>query len=663
MVTTFEGLWPTLGLAGNTAVDQTIRPRTIVGHTSIGEVPRAEALAPSTLPHLSIGGIQKDEAGALGGARRAGPEDIFVTDILGEGGMGRVLLGYQHSLRREVAIKTVLEGGPAAAAAAILSEGFITGHLEHPNIIPVHALGRGRDGSPLLVMKRILGVEWATLLADPADPAWKRIPTLGPDPLLAHVEVLMQVCKALAYAHGRGVLHRDVKPQNVMIGELGEVYLVDWGVATTLDAQETRKGIVGTPCFSAPEMIDDALPLGAWTDVYLLGATLHFVLTGRPRHEGTLLRQVVMSAYESRPVAYPASVPAELADLCNRATARDPAKRPASAMAFHRDLAAYVAHTGSLSLAGAADERFVELERLLGAPQPDLTRASRVAAECRFVHLLALRDWPQNPRAKAGLQRCLERMVEMEVARENAGAARAILIEMFESDVTSPGGPVDRAAVDGDRDVASRLEAMVVELEARHADRLRKEEELHKLRHDGDLSVASRQRTIFLFGMMGVIGLGTVSLLRPGTAFADQIPTAPALFQIAVGAFVLAALGVALGRKHLLRNAINRAFVGVFLGALLLMAIHRGLAVVAGMEVRDTLRTDLLITATAVWSTAVLVRRVWMVGALVMVAGAIASTFVPTATAALFPICTFVLLGIIGLGWRTPSPTGAPPPA
>jgi serine/threonine-protein kinase len=498
-------------------------------------------------------------------------------------------------------------------------------------------------------MKRIVGVEWATLLANPNDPAWKRIPMLGmlgADPLLAHVEILMQVCKALAYAHGRGVLHRDVKPQNVMIGELGEVYLVDWGVATLLDAAEVRQGIVGTPCFSAPEMIDNALSLGAWTDVYLLGATLHFVLTGRPRHEGTLLRQVVMAAYESRPVAYPASVPEELADLCNRATAREPSERPSSAMAFHRELAAFVAHTGSLSLAAAADERFGELERLLAPPEQDLTRASRVAAECRFTHLLALRDWAQNPRAKAGLQRCLERMIEMEIARENAVAARALLVELIESAA---------GAKHSADDVASRLETTVRELESRHAERLRKEEELRMLQHEGDLSVASRQRLIFLLGMMGVVGLGTVSLLRPGKDFADQIPTAPALFQIALGAFVLAALGVALGRRHLLKNAANRGFVAVFLGALLVMAVHRGLAVVAGMPVRDMLRTDLLLAATAVWSTAVLVRRVWIVGAAVMLAGAVASTFVPFATAALFPICTFALFAIIGLGWRQPS--------
>ncbi len=640
MVTTFEGLWPTLGLSGDAATDQTIRPDTFA---------RAEArgadLAPATLPHLSIGGLDKDAQGSV--SQRAPAHDIVVTDVLGEGGMGRVLLGYQHSLRREVAIKTVLDAGTAATGAALLSEGFITGHLEHPNIIPVHALGRGRDDSPLLVMKRIVGVDWATLITTPDHPAWKRIPMLGSDPLLAHIEVLMQVCNALAYAHGRGVLHRDVKPQNVMIGESGEVYLVDWGIAKMLDANETRKGIVGTLCFAAPEMIDDALPLGTWTDIYLLGATLHFVLTGRPRHEGTLLRQVVMAAYTSAPVTYPASVPAELADLCNRATARDPENRPASAMAFHRELADFVAHMGSLSLAAAAEERFAELERVLAAPEQDLTRASRVAAECRFVHLLALRDWPSNPRAKLGLQRCLERMIEMEIARENATAARALLVELSESADPAP----ERSA----SDVVTALETRVRDLEARHAERLRKDEELRMLQHDGDLSVAARQRMIFLFGMMGVVGVGTVLLLRPGTDFADQIPSGPALFEISLIAFLLAALGVALGRRHLLKNAVNRAFIGVFLGVLLLMAIHRGLAVVAGTSVRDMLRTDLLLAATAVWATAVLVRRVWLIGAAVMLAGAIASTFFPYATAALFPICTFALLVIIALGWRQAS--------
>jgi serine/threonine protein kinase len=325
--------------------------------------------------------------------------------------MGRVLLGRQRSLDRDVAIKTVKpELSGTTHADALIREGVITGTLEHPNITPVHQLGVDHEGGrPVLVMKRIVGTSWSDLVENPDAPFWEKLDALPHDRLHAHLEILGSVANALAYAHSRGVIHRDVKPDNVMIGEFGEVYLVDFGIATKLSGDERPKGLVGTPAFMAPEMIDERMPLGPHTDVYLLGATLHFLLTGGPRHAGSTLPEVLSAAFISSPHPYDASVPSELAALANHATERDPELRPMSASAFQKALRRYFTHRSARALSDAAETRLDALERV-DAASIDAAALARLVSECRFGFLMALRDWPECPSAKLGLVRCLERI-------------------------------------------------------------------------------------------------------------------------------------------------------------------------------------------------------------------------------------------------------------
>src|SRR5262249_10557141 len=129
---------------------------------------------------------------ATGSRFDVGHEELRVTGVLGEGGMGRVLLATQSSLGREVALKVIRRGATASSAStALLSEATITGALEHPNIVPVHVLAQDDAGLPVMVMKRIDGVPWIELIEDPAHPAWASIQTGADDRLLAHLDVLM----------------------------------------------------------------------------------------------------------------------------------------------------------------------------------------------------------------------------------------------------------------------------------------------------------------------------------------------------------------------------------------------------------------------------------------------------------------------------------------
>ncbi|HJL20091.1 MAG TPA: MATE family efflux transporter, partial [Sandaracinaceae bacterium LLY-WYZ-13_1] len=168
--------------------------------------------AAETLPRVDL------DASEITGA------DLRAIETLGQGGMGKVVLASQRTLRRQVAVKLAhVERSPA-----LLHEGVITGMLEHPNIPPIHALGRDADGRVVLVMKRIEGVTWAEVLGDPEHPLRESSPLFGgADELAGHLEIVTQLANALELAHERGVIHRDIKPENVMLGAFGEVYLID----------------------------------------------------------------------------------------------------------------------------------------------------------------------------------------------------------------------------------------------------------------------------------------------------------------------------------------------------------------------------------------------------------------------------------------------------
>ncbi len=270
--------------------------------------------------------------------------DLATRGELGRGGMGVVRLADQHSLSRSVALKTSLSLD-AAVVAALVREARIMGSLEHPNLVPVHALGIDPSGAPVLVMKRIEGVSWRALLADPAHEGWRSLLVGHDDRLRASVEVLSQVCRALAFAHDRGVVHRDLKPDNVMIGRFGEVYLLDWGVALRLAERDAEpRSIVGTPAYMAPEMARGVPALvEARTDVYLLGATLYEVLVGHPPHAAPTPLAALVSALLGEVPPVPDETPADLALLVRRAMAPAPADRVAGADAFLEDLRRFLA--------------------------------------------------------------------------------------------------------------------------------------------------------------------------------------------------------------------------------------------------------------------------------------------------------------------------------
>ena len=186
---------------------------------------------------------------------------------VGEGGLGKVWLARDNDLAREVAIKEIKPGTESSQAARrLIREAQITGQLQHPNIVPVYEVNRG--GRPFYAMKLVKGETLSEAIQ--RHHAQRRAGQADPLSLPRLLNAFVSICEALAYAHSRGVIHRDLKPQNIVLGEYGEVIVLDWGLAKVIgepddaaapialspDAQadRTRDGAtLGTPAYMAPE--------------------------------------------------------------------------------------------------------------------------------------------------------------------------------------------------------------------------------------------------------------------------------------------------------------------------------------------------------------------------------------------------------------------------
>jgi eukaryotic-like serine/threonine-protein kinase len=210
---------------------------------------------------------------------RALPDDLAalgdryeLQEAIGRGGMGVVFRAFDRELEREVAVK-VLHAHAPGAAERLLQEARILARLEHPGTLPIHDVGTLADGRVFYVMKLVVGRRLDQHVADGS---------ALPDRL----RVFERLCDAVAFAHAHGVIHRDVKPENVMIGAFGEVLVLDWGVAKARGMAIPEHGsILGTPGYMAPEQAAGA-QVDERADVFALGGILAFLVCGKPRIDG-----------------------------------------------------------------------------------------------------------------------------------------------------------------------------------------------------------------------------------------------------------------------------------------------------------------------------------------------------------------------------------------
>jgi serine/threonine-protein kinase len=304
-------------------------------------------------------------------------DDSFTTRYdprakLGEGGMGEVRLCADRRIGREVALKVIQRARASRPEVRrrFLREARVQGQLEHPAIVPVYDLGRDPQGGVYFTMKRVRGRTLEEVIDAIRAGDYE---TMAHHPRHKLLNAFANVCLAVHFAHSRGVLHRDLKPGNVMLGDFGEVYVLDWGLAkvglgperaplsersrpvsgdSTLDPAhvQTQDGaVMGTPGYMAPEQIRATVDdLDARTDVYALGAILFELLTLVPLHGMGGAKQLMASTLvgaDARPSvrAPDREVPPELEAICVRATAVEPSARFATAREMHDAIDAFVA--------------------------------------------------------------------------------------------------------------------------------------------------------------------------------------------------------------------------------------------------------------------------------------------------------------------------------
>ncbi len=250
--------------------------------------------------------------------------------LLGEGGMGRVVAAEDRLLRREVALKEALGAPDGPEAQRLRREARITAALDHPAIVPVYDFGEDSEGRPHFVMRLVRGRSLGEAIGEAQTYS---------DRLLL-LRNFLTVVEAVAFAHHAGVVHRDLKPDNILVGPWGETQVMDWGLARTLNDDDweavvsrdfrTRAGaILGTPAYMSPEQASGE-DIGPGVDVWALGAVLYELLSGARAFRGPSQREVIAQILSGSRTSLTSLVPEvdpDLAAIVERALAREPADR------------------------------------------------------------------------------------------------------------------------------------------------------------------------------------------------------------------------------------------------------------------------------------------------------------------------------------------------
>jgi WD40 repeat protein/tRNA A-37 threonylcarbamoyl transferase component Bud32 len=293
--------------------------------------------------------------------------DFHSVSYYKEGGLGVVFVTEDPELKRQVAIKCLKANLHAdrQAIERFIEEAEVTARLEHPGVVPIYRLSRGGDDQPYYAMRFVQGETLAQSIR-----RFHQWPKDSPERSLEFRRLLLAVvtvCETIAYAHTRGVVHRDIKPDNIILGPFGETLVLDWGLAKHTQRSEFKSGegqtaaesaetidyafsitgqAKGSPAFMSPEQARGEPTVGPASDVFCLGATLYALLAGQPPYAGGSVLELIDKARQATPPP-PRRLNPEIAKpleaICMRAMSADPAQRYASPLDLVKDINRWLA--------------------------------------------------------------------------------------------------------------------------------------------------------------------------------------------------------------------------------------------------------------------------------------------------------------------------------
>lgn len=423
-----------------------------------------------------------------------------VIDKISEGGMGIVYRVTENTLKREVALKICRAGlqpdsRKPQEAGEFANEAYMTAHLDHPGVVPIYALAKDADGRPFFAMKKVSGTSWKDLLHPEgvSDPEHRTAIVARARQMTwkDHLDILLKVSDAVAFAHSKAILHRDLKAENIMLGDYGEVYVMDWGLAMYFDARNEYKRfpglkpqLAGTPSYIAPEMVRGEMTrLCPATDVYLLGGMLYEIMTGRPPHDGTTVMDVLKNAARGEvpvpeedresPLLTPALIVIAMKALSPAIEDRYP-----SVADFQQDLRKYLANAESMAVCRRATEQLNMLRQELletgagsGTSLKTLDKDAAAVSygklsECIGGFRQAIELWSGNHEARRGLLDALTLQIRLAVRQDDLTLARAQvhLLESLKADAAEDSGLASQIATQG-RELAAQIENRQAQLD------------------------------------------------------------------------------------------------------------------------------------------------------------------------------------------------------
>ena len=553
------------------------------GHLPNGDVAQTVRFDRPGLPNLptTLPGYQMTAADTTPPASAALDRvaRLVVGPTIASGGMGSVAVARQVSLDRDIAIKLAHSGSPRNTLA-LLEEARFAGRLQHPNIVPVYDLGIDAGNNLVLLMKRVEGGTWGEQLAQrpaPDDPQWS-------DWVAAQIAVLLQVCHAIAFAHANGVVHRDLKPINVMIGHFGEVYVLDWGIALELVDADGHPivhpvdpdRVVGSVAYMAPEQAGvEPGGVTAQTDVFQLGAMLYQVLSGKPPFARKTVDESVLAMCACAPAPLPDDVPAELAAICQNALAKSPAQRTQTVADFARELARYLQRRPSLSLTKASLATLAQLRQAADSGAT-LDELYALFGQTRFGLQQALVAWPENAEAAVGLQATFAVTTAALLDRGSLTMAQTLYREL--------------------RAPEPALTAKLHALQQAEREKAAEVQRLQAFARDHDKAFGSASRRVLMrtngivFALM--FGMGQVWVSNGWS----HITHRDILWSGALAAAVIGGVSY-FWRAQLAATAVNRQLISVALGMAVVGEVFRVIVAWQGMAVPEIQVLDLCIYA------------------------------------------------------------------